>query len=212
MVKNVTEEKLGGAKRKNGHKSDCTCHICENMKNKARRGGYEEEEEKERERIAGGSKKKNGHRINCTCPICKNMKNAKNEKNDNNEDNEKNDKPVSQKKKSNGHKLNCQCPICKNMSKSKKGGSEEPDIENQKGDIEEASIKANSNLKDDSIPEETSTKALEIPASDSDYDALDQAELGQAGTNVVGGTRRRRKSRRARRTRRRRARRHSSRR
>ncbi len=45
----INEVKLGGAKRKNGHKANCTCHICENMKKKAQRGGYEEEVEKEEE-------------------------------------------------------------------------------------------------------------------------------------------------------------------
>ena len=34
-------DKLGGAKRKNGHKSDCSCHICENMMKKAKRGPRE---------------------------------------------------------------------------------------------------------------------------------------------------------------------------
>jgi hypothetical protein len=66
------------AKRKNGHNLDCRCHICENIKNKAKRGGYEKEAEIESENIKGGSKKKNGHRIKCNCPICINMKNAKN--------------------------------------------------------------------------------------------------------------------------------------
>ncbi len=77
---NLDEVKLGGAKRKNGHKSTCACHICENMKNKAKRGGYSEEMEKKAEYISGGSKKKNGHRKNCKCPICKNMNNSKKHK------------------------------------------------------------------------------------------------------------------------------------
>ena len=34
---------LGGAKRKNGQTANGSCHICENIKNKAKRGGYEEE-------------------------------------------------------------------------------------------------------------------------------------------------------------------------
>ena len=71
---NFDEVKLGGAKRKNGHKSTCSCHICENIKNKAKRGGYTEEMEKKAEYIRGGLKKKNGHRANCKCPICKNMR------------------------------------------------------------------------------------------------------------------------------------------
>ena len=43
--------KFNGGKRKNGHKLDCLCHICENMKNKAKRGGYKDELEKQKERI-----------------------------------------------------------------------------------------------------------------------------------------------------------------
>jgi hypothetical protein len=103
---------------------------------------------------------------------------------DSSSDEEKEEKQkVTHKKKGNGHKPNCGCPICKNMKKSKKGG-DEPDEENQIGDIEEGQVKANPNL-----------QSNEIPASDGDYDALDAAEKGQAGPNVVGGTRKRRGSR-----------------
>ena len=73
----LNAHKLGGARRKNGHKSMCSCHICENMTAKAKRGGYQEELEKEKEKLNGGSKKKNGHKKDCTCPICKNMANSK---------------------------------------------------------------------------------------------------------------------------------------
>lgn len=55
---NIDDIKLGGAKKKNGHKATCTCHICENMKNKAKRGGYTEEMEKKSEYLKGGYKKK----------------------------------------------------------------------------------------------------------------------------------------------------------
>jgi hypothetical protein len=66
-----------GGKRKNGHKMECCCHICENMTKKAKRGGYKVDAEKRMLQKMGGSKKKNGHRMDCGCPICKNMKNAK---------------------------------------------------------------------------------------------------------------------------------------
>jgi hypothetical protein len=216
---NIDEVKLGGARRKNGHKSNCSCHICENMTKKARRGGYTEEIEKKNEYISGGSKKKNGHRKDCKCPICKNMKNAKKGGKDNVEperqiDFEKNlerrslefqgqggkgkkggkdnveperqidfereqehesiDFEGGKRKKSNGHKANCMCPICKNMRKTKKGG-EEPDEENQIGDIEEGGIKA------------TDNSIEETKASDEEYDMLDSAERGEY--NAVGGTR-----------------------
>ena len=42
----INKIKLVGGKRKNGHKSNCSCHICENMTKKATRGGYEEDIEK----------------------------------------------------------------------------------------------------------------------------------------------------------------------
>jgi hypothetical protein len=202
MSKDINARKLIGGKRKNGHKLNCACHICENMKNKAKRGGYEEELEKEQEKKMGGSKKKNGHRRDCTCPICKNMRNSKkrcgsnlntktkkigggdddeetieNEVMEPNEVQEVEDKKGG--KKGNGHKSNCQCPICKNMRKKKGGANEE---NNEKGDIEEAGIKA---MKDAN----SEMRKLESKATDKDYDALDAAEKGEAGPNVVGGTR-----------------------
>lgn len=201
---NIDEVKLGGAKRKNGHKLDCTCHICENMKNKAKRGGYEEEVKIEEEKMMGGSKKKNGHRKDCKCPICKNMKNAKKggdgeEEPENAIDFEKEQEEESigfsggKKKKGNGHKLNCMCPICKNMRKAKKGG-EEPE-----------------NNMDVDIPNNVDEKK----ATDEEYDSLDSVEssnenismpaAGGSKTKKWGGKTKRskNKSMRARRTRRR---------
>jgi hypothetical protein len=183
---------LGGAKRKNGHKANCRCHICENMKNKAKRGGYKEDAEKAALKKMGGSKKKNGHKPNCGCPICKNMKHAKKGGYDD-EDSEgeynaidKNDSGMTGGKKSNGHKANCKCPICKNMKKKgRRGGDDEPDIENQMGDIEEGKVKG-----------EDSSQTNETPASNDEYDELDAAEKGEAGPgSKVGGTRKRRGSR-----------------
>jgi hypothetical protein len=211
MSKDINASKLIGGKRKNGHKLNCACHICENMKNKARRGGYEEEVEKEQEKKMGGSKKKNGHRRDCTCLICKNMRNSKKRGGSNlntktkkikgghhgeeikgetiekeiMEPNEDDIEVVEVKKggkKGNGHKPTCQCPICKNMRK-KKGGATDENTET--GDIEEAGIKA---IKDAN----SETRILESKATDEDYDELDAAEKGEAGHNVVGGTRKRR--------------------
>jgi hypothetical protein len=249
MNKDINVLKLFGGKRKNGHKSNCACHICENMKNKAKRGGYQVELDKEKEKMTGGSRKKNGHRRDCKCPICKNMSRSKNmsrfkkrgggsddnsssssddssseddssssEDNsispeDDTNSNSLDTKIGGRKKRGNGHKPNCKCPICKNMRKGKKGGdpnnipNDIPDIENQRGDIEEAGIKSSnsSNL----------SPGSETPASSSEYDALDDAERGEAGPNIVGGTRKRRvhkkksrKSRKSRKVRRSRRRRH----
>jgi hypothetical protein len=84
---NIDQMQVIGGKRKNGHKMDCTCHICENMKAKASRHGYEEDLEKEKERKMGGPQKKNGHKKDCGCPICKNMNKSKGgDKNDDTDD------------------------------------------------------------------------------------------------------------------------------
>ncbi|MCJ7801850.1 MAG: hypothetical protein MUP82_05780 [Candidatus Marinimicrobia bacterium] len=77
VMSSTPEAILGGAKRRNGHKQTCSCHICDNIKKKAKRGGYADDAEKELIKSQGGSKKKNGHSPSCGCPICKNMKNAK---------------------------------------------------------------------------------------------------------------------------------------
>ena len=215
MSKNIDETKLIGGKRKNGHKLDCLCHICENMKNKAKRGGYKDELEKHKERMMSGSKKKNGHRLECKCPICKNMNNSKKngsslskkksrkkrggdleEENmemdslNNGEVNIEEDiveKMGGRKKKGNGHKPTCKCPICKNMRKSKKGG-QEPDLENQLGDIEEAGIKSTENYPVDGLKSESETNA-----SSEDYNELESVEKGEAGVNIVGGKTRKRR-------------------
>ena len=203
-----TTAQLGGAKRKNGHKASCCCHICENMKNKAKRGGYEEDAEKNQLKLMGGSKKKNGHKPNCSCPICKNMKHAKKggytEEESEGEYNEmdKNDSNITggkRGKKSNGHKATCGCPICKNMKKGKKGG----DIEEQKGDIEEGFVEGQKLDDTDTYQVKPSQKQVEMPtqkavetkASDDEYDEMDAAERGEAGPGFkVGGTRKRRRS------------------
>lgn len=212
MGNDINESKLVGGKRKNGHKFECTCHICENMKNKAKRGGYEEEMEKEKEKMMGGSKKKNGHRKACRCPICKNMSNSK---------------------KIGGNKSS-------RRSKKKRGGSDEDGYEEEKTESEEKKDELPVPYDDDSSSDEEEEKkngrkknghkakckcpicnnmkkkggepnlenktgdieettgsdnssvqtGTEIKASDSDYDALDSAERGEVG---IGGTRKKRK-------------------
>jgi len=199
------EAQLGGARRKNGHKTNCTCHICENMKNKAKRGGYEEDMEKEQLKKMGGSKKKNGHKPDCGCPICKNMKHSKKRGGNNDVDEfveEAEMKPMEggRKKKRNGHKADCKCQICKNMKKSKKGGQDpdaDYDIESGvRGDIEEGVRPAKKEIIEQKLTQtDNQTKGNEIVASDDEYDSLVAAEKGEAGVNVVGGTRKRRGSR-----------------
>jgi len=114
----IDNAKVIGGKRKNGHKMECKCHICENMKAKASRHGYEEDLKKEQERKMGGPQKKNGHKKDCGCPICKNMKNASGtKKNKGGTKEAKFNGRSSNGRSSNGHKPDCGCPICKNMNK-----------------------------------------------------------------------------------------------
>jgi hypothetical protein len=181
---------IGGAKRKNGHKHDCNCHICENIKNKAKRGGYEEDMKKHQLKRMGGSKKKNGHKPDCNCPICKNMQNSKKTKGGKEDSDSDSDSDSSsyeedniggnkKKKRGNGHKVSCGCPICKNMKKSKnKKGGDEPNIQ-------EGEIKVDKNILD--ITEN------EIPADAEEYDKLDLDDNSQAVN--IGGKRKKRLTR-----------------
>lgn len=170
-----------GGKRKNGHKMECCCHICENMTKKAKRGGYKADAEKRMLQKMGGSKKKNGHRMDCGCPICKNMKNAKQAKRGGGDEEEvvvEKEMMVpsgGRKKKGNGHKVNCGCPICKNMKKSKMGG-EDPQV--------------NINVEEEiPLTKNAAAQNSSSMASDEDYENLDVVETAP---NVVGGTRKRR--------------------
>jgi hypothetical protein len=177
---------LGGAKMKNGHKASCSCHICNNIKNKAKRGGYAEDAEKAALNRAGGSKKKNGHTPTCACPICKNMKNAKKNKRGGDGDYIEKDEQVDvdeetvvegggktrrhNKKNGNGHKSRCGCPICKNMKKkSRKGGSD-----------------TNSLLLNSSSSSMSGENTVEN-AADDEYDKIDAVQ--NAGTRKRRGKR-----------------------
>jgi hypothetical protein len=168
--------KLGGAKRKNGHKMNCDCHICENMKNKAKRGGYAKDVEKEELNQMGGSKKKNGHKPDCDCPICKNMINAK-----------KSMKSGKGGKKNNGHKMNCGCPICKNMSKKSRKGGFDP---NQAKAEEEASDDEYDNL--DEINTATSTDATgnQLSSMTATEDEMNELENSNPYQEKNGGRKR----------------------
>jgi hypothetical protein len=114
--------KFNGGKKKNGHKMNCSCHICENMSAKAKRKGYTEDIEREKERKMG-KEKINGHKLNCSCPICKNMNNTNKSLKNKKQTKSNSVKALMGGKKSNGHKNDCGCPICKNMKK-KKGGKD----------------------------------------------------------------------------------------
>jgi hypothetical protein len=124
-VNNMLKTQGGsGIRKKNGHKANCKCPICVNMKHAKGGAGYDVEDyDNDTSEIQEGGKKSNGHKANCMCPICKNMKksSAKN-------------KTLKQGKKSNGHKANCTCPICKNMKKRGGGDDEESSSSSDMGE------------------------------------------------------------------------------
>ena len=216
MGNDINDSKLVGGKRKNGHKLNCSCHICENMKNKAKRGGYQEEEEKAKENMMGGSKKKNGHRKACKCPICKNMKNSKkrgggkssktkkrNEDEDEEEENSDSDSSDEEEKEENNDSDN------ENEKKEENSDSDSSDEEEEKkggrkkkrgnGHKVDCKCPICKNMRkkkggQDPAIEDVSKGSNETPASADDYDALDDAERGKAGPNIGGGTLRRRKT------------------
>jgi hypothetical protein len=77
------------------------------------------------------------------------------------------------------------------MKKKAKKGGEDPDIENQIGDIEEGKVKG-IKYESTNMPAE---KPVETKASADEYDELDAVEKGEAGPGFkVGGTRKRRRS------------------
>ncbi len=99
-------------------------------------------------------------------------------------------------KKSNGHKAGCMCPICKNMRKKGKKGGEEPDIENQLGDLEEGGIKAQSINKNTKYADSDVNPVAKVTeASEDEYDDLDSAEKGEAGVDAKVGGRKTKKRR-----------------
>jgi len=122
----------GGIRKKNGHKDNCKCPICLNMKHAKGGAGYDVgDDDDDSSSMQEGGKKSNGHKANCKCPICKNMKKNSAKSRVMKGGNAKN---VTMKggKKSNGHKANCMCPICKNM---KKRGGDDDDEESMSDDM-----------------------------------------------------------------------------
>ena len=108
---NALNTQTGGVKKSNGHKMDCKCPICINIKHAKGGAGYDVDDNDDSQ--VNAKKKSNGHKANCGCPICKNM----NKKSVKGVKSIKNNKSRGLKKRSNGHKANCGCPICKNMNK-----------------------------------------------------------------------------------------------
>ena len=222
IVKNDTPTQLGGRKKKgNGHKANCACPICKNMKG-SKRGGEDPEIE-----FNMGGKKKNGHKAKCGCPICVNMKHAKGTKR-----NKRNKHGGSKRKRRGGGEDKDELDETPNKmeekeivldedsdsdsdsdsdeefididikkeggrrrKKSKRGG-EDGDIENQKGDIEEGFVKGEKIVD------------IETKAGDDDYEEIEKIQKMEEGQGQgpynpqayenVGGRRRRGKTRKSR--------------
>jgi hypothetical protein len=124
--KDSSSDKMGGLKKKNGHKLKCGCPICQNMKH-AKKGGNDG--------IVNDEETGNTTDMENTDDsdsIRKYSKTTTAEEDDYDEiDNIPENNPKSggvtrrknrrggrkTKRRGNGHKKNCKCPICKNMKK-----------------------------------------------------------------------------------------------
>jgi hypothetical protein len=132
----------GGIRKKNGHKDNCKCPICVNMKHAKGGAGYDvEQDDEESSSMQEGGKKSNGHKANCKCPICKNMK-KNSAKNGAMKGGYSKNITLKGGKKSNGHKADCKCPICKNMKK--RGGKGEGE-ESSSSDMSDSSSSSDMN-------------------------------------------------------------------
>jgi hypothetical protein len=184
-----TEFKTGG-KKKNGHKANCGCPICINMKHAKRT-------KRNRHNKHRGSKKRGGGEDENELDE-KQHGMIEEELDEEKHGFDKEDEYVDidieggrRRKKSNGHKANCKCPICKNMKKNKRGGNDDGDIENQKGDIEEGFVKGEKIVD------------VETKAGDDDYEEIEEIQKMEEGQGKgpynpqayenVGGKRRTRK-------------------
>ena len=160
-----------GGKKKNGHKANCGCPICQNMKHSKRGGGFTNED----------ATSSSSSSMSNSSPMSTSMSMSTSS-------------PMTQsagrkKRRGNGHKSNCGCPICKNMRKSKNGGADEED---QQGDIEQGFAPTETGAVDSAI--DGANEDQEVEASSEDYD-LNSAELGEAGPGTKAGGSRRRKRR-----------------
>jgi hypothetical protein len=212
---NEDNAKEGGRKKKkkNGHKANCKCPICINMKHankskytknkknkrggtkRRRRGGGEDDEESAEASANADVSGSDASASARDAPVARAPSNP-NSTTPNGDSSENVDTTGGRRrKKSNGHKANCKCPICKNMKKSKRGG-EDGDIENQKGDIEEGFVKGEKIVD------------IETKAGDDDYEEIEQIQKMEEGEGPgpynpqayenVGGKRRRGKTRKSR--------------
>jgi rubredoxin len=166
----------GGIRKKNGHKANCNCPICVNMKHAKGGAGYDVENYDNTSTMQEGGKKSNGHKANCACPICKNMKKSS-VKNVAMRGEKTKNMTLKGGKKSNGHKANCKCPICKNMKK--RGG------ENNEDDQESSSLEEeNNNEQDDNSDSSSNSNSSSNSSSDmNDDDKPKTAMLGGKKSN-----------------------------
>jgi len=191
------------------------------MKNKAKNGGYQEEQEKAKENMMGGFKKKNGHRKACKCPICKNMKNSKkrggskstrktkkriggNHDDENEETNDDTDISDEEEEHEEHEEEHEEEDITGGRKKKRGNGHKAncqcpicKNMRKKKGGQQNQSDSETYDIEKLDIKSTTGSSDLtnnETIASSSDYDNLDSAESVEAPINNVGGTRKKHRS------------------
>jgi hypothetical protein len=158
----------GGRKKGNGHKMNCGCPICKNMRKSKKRGGNEISNSVEDAAIADAFVKDDAIVYDNNKLI--EMQGGKRKH------------KISSKKRGNGHKMNCGCPICKNMRKSKKHGGTKDDNEDPDEDPDE----------DEFIDNENADESADFFIED----AVAQDPYEDADEDQNGGKKHRKKSRR----------------
>jgi len=111
---------ITGGKKSNGHKANCGCPICKNMKKNSKKGGGDIEDQKgdiEEGFVKGVSEPAKKEYITPVKEIP-----AKDDEYDELDAAEKGERGPNmvggtRKRRGNGHKATCKCPICKNMKK-----------------------------------------------------------------------------------------------
>lgn len=175
-LSNIPTAQLGG-KKKNGHKANCGCPICHNMKHSRKhRGGGEDSTT-----TSSSSSSTNSFSMGDDTTSTLSQTAGR------------------RRRRGNGHKSSCGCPICQNMRHSKKRGG--ADEEDQQGDIEEG-FASNDNTETSAVDSAITGANIdqEVEATSEDYD-LNSAELGDAGSGTKAGGSRRRKRRSAKKSR-----------
>jgi hypothetical protein len=180
MDKSVKKQRKEGGKKKrksNGHKANCKCPICKNMKMK--RGGALDDDSDSSSDSSSDSDSDSDSSSDSDSDTTTDAAMGGGKK----------------KRKGNGHKAACKCPICKNM---KKGGVKSPYAKEDPDNAPTDSHRANGAL----VEAEMGESEFGKKEREKEIEKEKEKEKAMAKNKPdLGGSRRRRKTRKSRKTR-----------